>query len=564
MAIAAVRAAATARWQYARHALPAVSGWVWGASFAAFLLVAPLLVVVFGFPAPASDLWAHLVRTVLPDYVVNTLGIAAGVAIGVTALGATTAWLVAMYDFPGRRLFSWALVLPLAFPGYVAAFVYGDLLDYAGPVQYALRDLFGWTKEDYWFPAIRSPAGAIFVLSLVLYPYVYLLAQTAFSTQSATLIETGRMLGRGPIAIFRTVAIPLARPALVAGAGLAVMETLNDIGVAELFGIPTFTTGIYRAWFGLGDVGAAARLATVLLLVVLAILWVERRLRRLNRYHPESDRSRPSARYILSGRRAALAVAGCSVPVTLGFVLPAVCLIWWHLRAGAPIDPAFVGIMANTLALALGATLLTVGVAGLVVFGLRLDPVLVRPFARMAGAGYAVPGVVVAVGVLGLCTFLDHVVNGISLALTGASVGLLLTGSVAILLFAYAVRFLAVSMHALESAYHRIPPSLDAAARTLGIYPRGMLFRVHVPLLRGGLASAAVLVFVEVMKELPATLILRPFDFNTLAVRAFEMADEERLADAALPALAIVAVGLLPLIFLSRGFRGTRSPGHAP
>lgn len=525
----------------------------------ALLLVAPLLVVVFGFSTPGSDLWQHLVDTVLADYVTNTFGIAIGVAFGTAALGVGAAWLVAMCDFPGRSIFSWALVLPLAFPGYVAAFVYGDLLEYAGPVQTALRDWFDWGRDDYWFPPIRSPLGAVTVLSLVLYPYVYLLVQTAFATQSATLLETGRLLGGSPGNIFLSLAVPLARPALVAGCALAVMETLNDIGVAELFGIATFTTGIYRAWFGLGDIGAAARLATVLLLVVLAVLWVERRLRKSGRYHPENDRSRPVARYALRGPRALFATFGCSVPVALGFALPATCLVWWHVRAGAPIDPAFVEIMFNTLSLAFGATALTVAIAGLVVFGLRLDPTVVRPFARMLGAGYAVPGVVVAVGVLGVCTFLDHSLDYAARLTLGSGTGLLFSGTVAALLFAYAVRFLAVSINALESSYQRIPTSLDAAARTLGVFPRGMLLRVHVPLLRGGVATAATLVFVEVMKELPATLVLRPFDFNTLAVRAFEMADEERMGDAALPALAIVAVGLVPLILLSRGFRRPRA-----
>jgi len=546
--------AALARLSSAGRRIRTLNSWTWTASVTSLLLIAPLLVVVFGLSAPANDLWPHLVDTVLAGYIVNTVGIALGVALGTAVLGVSTAWLIAMCDFPGRAFFSWALVLPLALPGYIAAFVYGDLLEFAGPIQTALRDYFGWAKGDYWFPAVRSPLGAVVVLSLVLYPYVYLLVQTAFATQSATLIETGRLLGRGPLRIFRTLAVPLARPALVAGCALAVMETLNDIGVMELFGIGTFTTGIYRAWFGFGDIGAAARLATVLLLVVLAVLWAERRLRKSLRYHPESDRNRPVIRYVLRGRRAAIATLGCGLPVLLGFALPAVFLAWWHVRAGAPIDPAFPTIMLNTLGLALAATALTVAIAWLVVFGLRLDPAFVRPFARTAGAGYAVPGVVVAVGVLGLCSLFDHAVDDVSRMIFGVGTGLLLSGTVTVLLFAYAVRFLAVSMNALESSYHRIPGTLDAAARTLGVFPRGMLVRVHVPLLRGGVATAAALVFVEVMKELPATLILRPFDFNTLAVRAFEMAQEERMADAALPAIAIVAVGLVPLIVLSRRF----------
>ncbi len=532
-----------------------LSAWTWTAAGGSLLLIAPVLMVVVLALAPANDLWPHLVDTVLAGYVIQTATIAVGVAAGTVILGVCTAWLVAMCDFPGRAVFSWALVLPLALPGYVAAFVYGELLDFAGPVQTILRDWFDWGRDDYWFPSVRSPLGAVAVLSLVLYPYVYLLAQSAFVTQSATLIETGRLLGRSPFRVFRTLAIPLARPALAAGGALAVMETLNDIGVAELFGIGTFTTGIYRAWFGFGDIGAAARLAVVLLVAVLALLWLERRVRRSARYYPEHDRSRPVARYGLHGFRAVLAVAGCGMPVLLGFVLPAALLLGWHVEAGAPVDPGFARVVFNTVSLALGATALTLGIAGLVVFGLRLDPAVVRPFARTAGAGYAVPGVVVAVGVLGVCTTFDRGIHWVGETVLGADVQLLLSGSVLVLLFAYAVRFLAASMHGLESAYHHIPSSLDAAARTLGTGFRGILFRIHAPLLRNGAAAAAALVFVEVMKELPATLILRPFDFNTLAVRAFEMADEERIADAALPALTIVAVGLPPLIILARRFR---------
>ncbi len=543
-------------WILAGRRVRPPNAWTWTAAGGSLLLIAPVLMVVAGALGPAADLWPHLVDTVLAEYVINTVTLALGVAAGTTVLGVGTAWLVAMHDFPGRRLFSWALVLPLALPGYVAAFVYGELLDFAGPVQTALRGWFDWDRSDYWFPPVRSTAGAVAVLSLVLYPYVYLLVQSALVTQSATLIETGRILGRSPFRILRTLALPLARPALAAGGALAVMETLNDIGVAQLFGIATFTTGIYRAWFGFGDIGSAARLAVVLLVAVLAILWVERRLRGSVRYHSEHDHSRPVVRYPLRGSRAALAALGCGLPVMLGFALPAGVLAGWQVEAGAPPDPAFVRILFQTIGLALGATALTVGMAALVGFGLRLDPAVVRPFARTAGAGYAVPGVVVAVGVLGVCGMLDHGIDAVGRAVFGAGTGLLLSGSVAVLLFAYAVRFLAVSIHALESAYHRIPGSLDAAARTLGTGHRGLLFRIHLPLLGNGLSAAAILVFVEVMKELPATLILRPFDFTTLAVRAFEMADEERMADAALPALTIVAAGLLPLMVLVRRVRG--------
>lgn len=558
MALAAVHAPAALLAALPRR-LPRPDGWTAGAALAAAVLALPLAVVLWSLLAPAGPAWDHLAATVLPVYAANSLAIAAGTAAGAAALGVGTAWLVAMCEFPGRRFFAWALVLPLAFPGYVAALVYGGLLDFAGPVQEGLRSLFGWGRGDYWFPRIRSLGGAVLVLSLVLYPYVYLLARHAFLTQSAAMLEAGRVLGRRPWAMFRTVALPLARPALVGGGALAAMETLNDLGVVELFGVATFTTGIYRAWFGLGDLEAATRLAAVLLVAVLAVLAVERRARGASRFHPEEARNRPLPRYPLRGARALLAFLGCAAPFGLGFALPAAVLAAWHAAGGGVPDAAFAAAAARSLALALAATACAVGLGAVVVFGLRLRPAAVAPFARVAGLGYAVPGMVVAVGVMAPFSFMDNALDAWTRERFGLSTGLLLTGSAAVLVFAYVVRFLAAALNALEAAYARIPASLDAAARTLGTFPGSMLRRVHAPLLRGGFATAAILVFVEVMKELPATLVLRPFDFTTLAVRAFEMADEERLADAALPALAIVAAGLVPLVLLSRSIARSRA-----
>ncbi len=539
------------------------AGWVASAVLAASILALPLVVILANLVGSSGETWEHLASTVLPLYVSNTLLIAVGTAVATALLGVSTAWLITMCEFPGRRFLSWALVLPLAFPGYVAAFVYGGLFDYAGPVQEGLRALFGWGRGDYFFPPIRSTGGAVLVLSFVLYPYVYLLVRHAFLTQSVSMLEAGRILGGSPWKMFRRVAFPLARPALVGGAALAAMETLNDLGVVELFGVATFTTGIYRTWFGLGDLTAATRLSAFLMLAMFLLLWIERCMRGQRRFHPEEDRISPLPRYVLKYGKGWFALLACTLPLSLGFVIPAATLVVWHFSAGAVVDTAFFEAAFRSVALAAVATTSIVGLALVISFGLRLHPRTVSPFARIAGLGYAIPGVVVAVGVLVPFSFLDGALDSWTRSALGVSTGLLLTGSVAALLFAYAVRFLAAALGSFESAYARIPGSLDAAARTLGVFPGAMLRRVHVPMLRSGVATAAILVFVEVMKELPATLILRPFDFTTLAVRAFEMADEERIAEAALPALTIVAAGTLPLIALSRSIsRRTRERAH--
>ena len=541
-------------------ARPLTGGLAAAPALAAGAVSVPVLVVAAHLFLPAGDVWPHLVDTVLAGYVANTAWLLIGVGIGTLVIGTGTAWLCAMYRFPGRGVLEWALLLPLALPTYAIAYAWAGMLDYAGPVQSGLRAWFGWTRHDYVFPEIRSLGGAAAVMALVLYPYVYLLARAAFLGQSAAALEVGRTLGRGAWAGFLRIAVPLARPALAGGVALALMEALSDFGTVDYYGVDTFTTGIYRTWFAHGDSAAAAQLSAVLLGVVAILLIGEQWSRGGARYHPTTARAEPPAPRRLRGARAALALAACSAPVMFGFLVPAGQLAAWTLGGGrahtasdfAALAATSFLLAALTAALALGAAL-AVGHAarrGLGPFG--------RAAKRAAGLGYAVPGSVIAIGVLLPFAWLDNRVDDLARAWFGVSTGLLLTGGLAALVFAYLVRFLAISMKAVDSAYARIAPHLDDAARTLGRTPGGVLRLVHLPLLRRGLLTAALLVFVDTMKELPATLILRPFDVNTLAVRAYELATDERLADAAPAALAIVATGLLPVIVLSRAIARRR------
>ena len=514
----------------------------------------PILVVGAHLFLPAGDVWPHLVDTVLARYVTNTLCLLLGVGLATLVIGAGTAWLCAMCRFPGRAVFQWALLLPLALPAWAIAYAYAGMFEYAGPVQSALREAFGWTRRDYWFPDIRSLGGAIAVLSLALYPYVYLLARAAFLDQSVCALEIGRTLGRGAWRGFAGIALPLARPALAGGVALALMEALSDFGTVDYYGVDTFATGIYRTWFALGDVAAAAQLSAVLLVFVFAVLAAERWQRRRARYHHTTGRSGRVSAHRLSGWRAALAASACFAPLALGFLLPAGRLAAWAASTWRDRADGDFGALAGTSFLLAALTaLLAVAAALSIAYAARLGlGPIGRAARRIAGLGYAVPGAVVAVGVLLPLAWLDHRIDAVARAVFGVSTGLLVTGGVAALVFAYLVRFLAVSMNAVDAAFVRVTGHMDGAARTLGAGPARVLRRIHLPMLRGGLLTAALLVFVDTMKELPATLILRPFDVNTLAVRAYELASDERLADAAAPALAIVVVGLLPVILLSR------------
>ena len=512
------------------------------------------------FSGGTGTTWSHLASTVLPDYVANTLVLCVAVGLGVIVIGVATAWLTAMHDFPGRALFEWALVLPMAMPAYVLAYVYTDFLQFVGPLQSFLRESFGWSKADYWFPEVRSLGGAVTMFVFVLYPYVYLLTRTAFIERAGGMLEASRTLGLGPWRSFFRVSLPLARPAVAAGATLALMETLADYGTVSYFGVQTFTTGIYRAWFSLGDRIAAAQLAAALLAFVILVLLIEWRSRGRARFHNTTGRRRQPGGRRLPGWRGWLATVACALPLSIGFLLPAYLLLRLALTdSDTPLGPQLATLARNSLLLAALTAVIAVSLAVLLAYGARLSKGLLAPaLNRLVGLGYAVPGSVIAVGVLIPVTRLDHWLAHQWQQWFGDNPGLLITGGIAALVYAYLVRFLAVALQSVGTSLTKITPSMDDAARSLGLGQGATLRRVHLPILRGSLFTACLLVFVDVMKELPATLVMRPFDFDTLATQAYTLASDERLAEAASVSLAIVAVGLLPLIVLSRGISRRR------
>ena len=527
------------------------------AAIAALVSLPVVSVLSNVFAGGTGSIWSHLANTVLPDYVASTLWLCLGVGLGVMVVGVATAWLTSMHDFPGRRWFEWALVLPLAVPAYVLAYVYTDLLQFVGPVQSFLRETFGWSRPDYWFPEVRSVGGAVLMFVFALYPYVYLLARTAFIERSSGMLEASRTLGYGPWRSFFKVSLPLARPAVVAGASLALMETLADYGTVSYFGVQTFTTGIYRAWFSLGDRTAAAQLAAALLGFVVLLLLLEHTSRGRARFHNTTGRNRPLAGYQLRGAYAWLATLVCAIPLFGGFLLPAGLLLNLAILEGdAQFGARFIGLARNSFVLAGVTATIAVLLAVFLAYGARLsrgwNDWAARALNRLVGLGYAVPGSVIAVGVLIPVAKLDNWLALQWMSWFGNNPGLLITGGIAALVYAYLVRFLAVALQSVSSNLAKITPSMDDAARSLGLGQGKTLLRVHFPILRGSLFTAGLLVFVDVMKELPATLVMRPFNFDTLATQAYTLASDERLAEASTAALAIVAVGLLPLIILSR------------
>jgi len=526
----------------------------------ALALLVPIVAVIGNMFAPGEGTWAHLVQTVLPDYVRTTALLLLGVTVGVLALGVSSAWLVTTCRFPGARWFEWALILPLAMPAYVVAYAYTDVLQFSGPVQAWLREVTGWRARDYWFPDIRSTGGAAAVFSLVLYPYVYLLARAAFLEQSASLVEAGRLMGRGAWGTFLRVALPLARPAVAAGTSLALMETLADFGAVSYFGVQTFTTGIYRAWLSMGDSVAAAQLSVVLLAFVAVILIAEQWSRGRARFHDVTvhGQTRYSA---LHGARAAAAVAVCAAPPLLGFFVPAAIMIHVVLTEPEPLFTVrFFGLAWNTFTLAAITSVAAIATATLLAYAARLSASrIVFAANRFASLGYAIPGAVIAVGVLLPLGRLDNLIADWVRMQFGFNTGLVLTGSIAALVYAYLVRFLAIALQTVEAGLGKIRPSMEDAARSLGLTPTQTLAKVHAPMMRGSLLTAALIVFVDVMKELPATFALRPFNFDTLAVQAYNMAKDERLAEAAAASLVIVAVALVPLVLLSRAIAAGRA-----
>jgi iron(III) transport system permease protein len=529
--------------------------WTAAAVITALIVVVPAVAVSLSVLRPSEGVWAHLATTVLAEYVSNSLALVLGVVALATLIGVTTGWLVAATEFPGRRIFEWALMLPMTVPSYVIAYVYFDLLTFAGPVQTWLREAFGWQRGDYWFFPIASLQGATVLMALVFYPYVYLLSRAVFLRQSVHLMEAARALGHGPVEAFFRVALPMARPAIVAGAAFVAMEVLADYGTVLHLGVPTLTTGIFRTWFSRGAPVAAAQLATMLLVFVGLALALERIARGGQRFDGDSGgRSALIGRRHLGALPAALAVIACLLPVVLGFAVPAVELVRLSILVGDPFwGPRFIGFAMNSLTLASLTAALLVAIGLVLAYARRLDGgPLVGAALQVASLGYAIPGAVIAVGVLIPLAAFDNAVDGFMRAHFGMSTGLMLTGTMAALLYAYVVRFLAVSLSTIDAGLTRLPPSLENAARSLGAGPARALLTVHLPLLRGSLISAAIFVFADVMKELPATLIVRPFNLDTLAVRTFRLAADGRLDEASTSALVIVAVGIVPVILLSR------------
>ncbi|MEE8282126.1 MAG: iron ABC transporter permease [candidate division NC10 bacterium] len=523
--------------------------WPVAAGAVALVVATPILVVVSSILTPSLEVWSHLWETQLAELAWNTVALITGVGLGVVVVGTGLAWLVTMYRFPGRGIFEWLLILPLAMPAYVIGFVFLALFDYAGPVQSWLRQVFG---PGVWFPDFASYGGVVLVMTLVLYPYVYLLARAAFLEQSETTLEAARALGASRFRAFWKVMVPLARPSIVAGVTLALMEALADFGTVAIYGFDTFTVAIYRIWFGLFDRGAATELASVLLFFTLTLYLLERALRGRARFYQTDGKVRPPTPKRLTGWKAWTASGAASLVVGVALGLPVAQLLYWTVTA-LDYDDRYPAFLFNTLTLGAISAILAVGAAVVVAYGLRLSRNrIVATFGRIANMGYALPGSVIAVGVLAPLAFVDHGLDAFLQATWGISSGLVLTGSMVGLLFAYLVRFLAVSCQTVEASLIKVTPSMDMAARSLGASKGKVLWRVHLPLIRGGLCTAAILVFVDVIKEMPATLLLRPFGYETLAVRIWQLTSESLWEAAALPALTIVAAGILPVLFLAR------------
>lgn len=521
--------------------------WRFSSIVIALLILVPILIIFSAWLQPADDVWQHLVDTVLARLVINTLFLAVGVSFGVLIVGVGLAWLVSMCEFPGRRFFDWALMLPLAIPAYVLAFVLVGLFDFSGPIPSFLRSL-----DLEWFPQVRNRGGVTLVMVLAFYPYVYMLARTAFLSQGRNLLDSGRVLGLDAWGAFYKVALPMARPAIAAGVSLAVMETLADFGAVSVFNYETFTTAIYKSWMGLFSINAAAQLASILLLFVLIALFSERHLRKQARY--TSSRSGRELRYLLKGKRAWLATAASAVVLLVAFIIPVTQLLVWAIEAAAmDLDVRYLGFFGNTVFLGALAAGLTAFGALMLAYTYRLKPDrLMKVTLGISTMGYALPGSVLAVGMMLAAVSFDRQLAIIAEQWFGLELEQILGGTVVILILAYIVRFMAVAHGPIDSAFERIRPSILQAARSLGANNWRILWGISMPMLKGGMLSAMLLVFVEVMKEMPATLLLRPFGWDTLATRIFEMTSEGEWERAALPSISLIIAGLVPVILLVR------------
>ncbi|WP_439543658.1 ABC transporter permease [Hyphomicrobium sp.] len=551
-------------WLAARRGAAHAPGWGLTVAVLLALIALPAAAVLVIAATPENNDWPHLARSVLPEALKQTLLLGLGASLLTLATGTATAWLVTMYRFPGRVMLDRLLVLPLAIPTYIAAYCYSEFLDYAGPVQTTLRELFGWTSvNDYWFPSVRSLGGAVFVMSAVLYPYVYLAARASFVQQSVCALEVARTLGRTPMGTFWAVALPLSRPALAAGVALVVMETLNDLGAVQHLGVETLTASIYATWLQRSNLGGAAQIATVILGLIVLLFAAERFARGGAKVHHTTGRYRAIPFQDIEGWRGYAAAGLCALPFVAGFVLPFLLLARFAVsHVSVAIEGGFLSAAWNSIFLASVTAAAATALALVFTYAPRVARSgLTRFGQRAAGFGYALPGTVLAIGVLVPLAAFDNFVDGWARSLLGLSTGLILSGSIAALVYAYVIRFLAVALGGIEAGLERISHNLDAAARALGETAVSALWRVHLPMLVPSLGVAALLVFVDALKELPATLLLRPFNFETLATHVYAFAALEQIESGALGALTIVLAGLVPLILLHRAIAGGRAGG---
>ncbi len=538
--------------------------WTFFTLIIALLVSIPILSVAVNIFVPAGEIWQHLASTVLPEYINNSIWLMVGVGTGVFVIGVGTAWLVTMTQFPGSRFFEWALLLPLAVPAYLMAYTYTDFLSFTGPVQGFLRNLMGWQSGEYWFPEIRSLTGAIIMMSFVFYPYVYILSRAAFLEQSHSLLEASRSLGATAFESFYKIALPLARPSIAAGMALALMETLNDFGTVDYFGVQTFTTGIYRTWFGLGERVAAAQLAGFLMLFILILILIERWSRnKMDFKQGGAARFRHVSQYKIEDWKKWASMMACAIPVIIGFIIPLLILIDMFIgHMDAALDARFIEYGFNTFLVAILAGFIALFVSLIMAYSLRLNPTYTTKIAtRIGSMGYAIPGSVIAVGILIPFGWFDNTLDAWLRSTFGISSGLLLSGTMAALIFAYVVRFLAISFTTVEASLAKITPNMDEAAEGLGYRFGQVLRKIHMPMMSGSLFAAIMLVIVDVIKELPATLIVRPFNFDTLAVQVYRLASDERLAESSGAALAIILAGLIPVIILSNSISASRKVG---
>ncbi|MEM9445522.1 MAG: iron ABC transporter permease [Verrucomicrobiota bacterium] len=534
----------------------------------AVIVSSPLLTIIYYWLLPSTQIWEHLVSTVLKSYVVNSLLLAAGVFLLSSIIGTSLAWVTSRYNFRGTRTIEWLSVLPLAFPTYIIGFTYAELLNYLGPIQTVFRELFGiQSKSDYWFPDIMTLPGAIILMSFVLYPYVYLIVKPVFENQSLQLEQTAKTLGCSKLKLFYKISLPQARPAIIAGASLALMEALNDFGTVSYFGIPTFTTGIYRTWFNLGDLSAAARLSSLLVIFVFTILLVEQLQRRHIHQSINNSRGPNTSKKRLRGLSALVIPLVCLLPFFLGFFVPALQLLSWAVaRLSVFAEPDFYLMACRSFGLALSVAFIITAIAFILRYTSRIlqkQAPVIQTTNRLSTLGYAIPGSVISVSILIPLAFLDHRMNDLTKAIGGWSVGLVFSGSLLALGYGYVVRFLAVGYNAIDAGFSNIANQLCQTSFSLGHGPLRTLFKIHLPLARGSILAAVILVMVDILKELPATLILRPFNFDTLATRTYELAIEEQLPEASIYALTIVLLGLAPIFLLTKMMNTvSNSEGH--